>query len=78
MIINFLNKSLIELQLPIHLFKLITNGQHLTSTEFESMRVGLIHGSLFNDTPLVGKDLIKFNNAVNISLISLNIILYYS
>ena len=78
MITNFLNKSLIELQLPIHLFKLITNGQYLTSTEFESMRVGLIHRPLFNDTPLVGKGLIKFNNAVNISLISLNIISYYS
>ena len=37
-----------------------------------------LFNSLFNDTHLVAKDPLKFNNAINTCLTSLNIILCYS
>ena len=50
------------LQLPAHLFKLITNGQYLSSTEFISIRVSLtMHGSSFKNRHLVAKKLLKLN-----------------
>ena len=54
------------------------NGQYLNSTGFKSTRVGqILLGSLFNDTHLVAKDLLKLNNAINTCSISQVIILYY-
>ena len=45
------------LELPVHISKLIINGQYLSSTGFKLIRVGLtMHGSTFEDRHLVGKD----------------------
>ena len=44
--------------------------QNLSSSGFKSIRKSLIiYGSLFNDTHLVAKDLLKLNNTTNTCLI---------
>ena len=46
---------------------------------FKSIKVGLtIHGSELQDIDLVSKDLLKLNDTINVCLISLKFILYYS
>ena len=47
--------------------------------ELKSIRVDLtMQGSSFKDGHFVAKELLKFNNVINTSLIRLNIILHYS
>ena len=75
----FVGKSLIAFQLPLHSPRLIMNGKKLSSVVFKLMKVGLIiHDPLCYDTLLVAKGSLKLNTAINICLISHNIILYYS
>ena len=50
----------------------------LNSSGFKSIMVGLArHDSLYNDTHLVAKDLVKLNNRINTGLISPNINIYH-
>ena len=45
------------LQIPAHLFKLIMNGQYLSSTGFMLIRIGLtMNDSSFKNRHLVAKD----------------------
>ena len=63
----FTDKSSAIPQLPLRLSWLIMHGKLLSSTGFKSVRVGsAIHGSLFYDTHLVPKELLKLNNVINL------------
>ena len=77
--IFFVDKLSTELQLPLHLSKLITSGQHSSSIGFKSTKIILdFHCLLFYDIQLVAKELLKLKNPLNTSLISHKIILYHS
>ena len=66
------------LQLPVHIFKIIMNGWYLSSIEFIWIKVVLTIYGLSLNRHFVAKDSLKLNNAINTSLIRLNIILFYS
>ena len=69
---NFGDKTL---QIQVHLFKLIMNGEYLSSTGFISTTVGLkMHGSSFKNRHFVRSATCakELNNTIN-----LNIFLYY-
>ena len=67
------------LLIPLHLSKLIINGQYLSSTGFKSTRVGpTMHDSPFKNRHSVAKEMLKLNNTINTCLRMLNIISYYS
>ena len=55
--IFFVDKSSAELQISLHLFKLITSNLYWSLTGFKSLKVNLVlHCSLFIDMHLVAKD----------------------
>ena len=57
------------LQLPVYLYKLITNGSFLSSVGFISKRVcQIMHGSSFENRRFVAKDSLKLSNTINIIL----------
>ena len=62
----FMENSSTELQLLLHLSKLIMHKYYLRSKGFKIIKVGLaVDGSLFIYIHLVAKDPIKLNNPTN-------------